>query len=159
MAAYAEETLDKVPKTKIILITLTLQNKVEAYSNVINDALGKFNKNHVKLESKIIILKQVWTLLNKRIADKERQYWENAQYSKWEYLEVIYIPRDVSNKDLEFTVLEAFSKVGCKIPMRDIEACHRLTGNNNWITVKLSWRKDCNQGTSINKNLWKIKLG
>ena len=76
MAAYTEGTLDKLSKKELIGITLSLQNKVEQYTNVNNDALEeirKFNENFVKLESEINIVKKVNTLLNKRVIDMERQ--------------------------------------------------------------------------------------
>ena len=132
MAAYTEGTLDKLSKKELIGITLSLQNKVEPYTNVNNDALEeirKFNENFVKLESEINIVKKVNTLLNKRVIDMERQCWANAQYSRRECLKVAGIPRDVSNENLESKVLEVFSKVGCAILSRYIEACHCLTNN------------------------------
>ena len=61
----------------------------------------------------------------------ERQSWVNAQYSRRECLEVAGIPRDVSNENLESKVLEVFSKVGCEILSRDIEACHCLMNNDS----------------------------
>ena len=132
---------------ELIGITLSLQNKVEQYTNVNNDALEeirKFNENFVKLESEINIVKKVNTVLNKRVTDMERQCCANAQYSKRNCLEVAGIPCDVSNENLESEVLEVFSKVGCEIISRDIEACHRLT-NNDRIIVKFLRRKDCGQ--------------
>ena len=97
MAAYTEGALDKLSKKELIGITLSLQNRVEQYSNVNTDALEeirKFNKNFVKLECEINIVKQVNTLLNKRVIDMERQCWANAQYSRRECLEVSGISRD-----------------------------------------------------------------
>ena len=160
MTAYTEGTLDKLSKKELIGITLSLQNKVEQYSNVNTDALEeirKFNENFAKLESEINIVKQVNTLLNKRVIDMARQCWANAQYSRRECLEVSGIPRDVSNENLESKVLEVFSKVGCEISSRDIEACHRLT-NNDRVIVKFLRRKDCNQVMSVKRDLRKVKL-
>ena len=79
MVAYTEGTLDKLSKKELIGITLSLQNKVEQYTNVNNDALDeirKFIENFVKLESEI----NINTRLNKRVIDMERQCWANAQY-------------------------------------------------------------------------------
>ena len=76
MAAYIEGTLDALPKKELIGITLSLQNKVEQYTNMNNDALEeirKFNENFAKLESEINIVKKINTLLNKRVIDIERQ--------------------------------------------------------------------------------------
>ena len=124
MAAYTEGALDKLSKKELIGITLSLQNRVEQYSNVNTDALEeirKFNENFVKLESKINIVKQVNTLLNMRVIDMERQCWANARYSRRECLEVLGIPRDVSNEKLNSKVLEVFSNLGCEILSRNID--------------------------------------
>ena len=60
MAAYTEGALDKLSKKELIGITLSLQNKVEQYINVNNDALEeicKLNESFVKLESEINLVK------------------------------------------------------------------------------------------------------
>ena len=160
MAAYTEGTLNKLSKKELIGITLSLQNKFEQYTNVNNNALEeirKFNENFVKLESEINIVKNVNTLLNKRVIDMERQCWADAQYSRRELLESEGIPLDVPNENLESKVLEVFSKVGCAILSRDIEACHPLT-NNHRVIVNFLRRKDCDQVLSIKRDQQKIKL-
>ena len=84
MTANTEETFDKISKKEIIGIILSLQNKVEAFSNASTDALEeirKFNENFVKLESEISIVKKVNTLFHNGVFDMERQCWENTQYS------------------------------------------------------------------------------
>ena len=83
MAAYTEGTLDKLSKWEIIGITLSPQNKVEAYNVANTDALEeirKFNKNFVKFQSEINLVKKVNTLLHKRVVDMKKQCWVNAQY-------------------------------------------------------------------------------
>ena len=160
MAAYTAGALDKLSKKELIGITLSLQNKVEQYTNVNNDALEeirKLNENFVKLESEINLVKKVNTLLNKRVIDMERQCWANTQYSRRGCLEVAGIPCDVSNENLESKVLEVFSKVVCEILSRDIEKYHRLT-NNDRVIVKFLRRKDCDQVLSVKRDLRKIKL-
>ena len=155
MAAYIEGTVDKLSKKELIGITLSLQNKVEQYTNVNNDALEeirKFNENFVKLDSETNIVKKVNTLLKKRVIDMKRQCWANAQYSRREFLEVAGIPRDVSNDNLESKVFEGFSKVGTDMLSRDIGTCHRLTKNDRDI-VKFLLRKDCDQILSATRDL------
>ena len=76
----------------------------------------------------------------------------NAQYSRRKCLEVVGILRDVSNEDLESTVLEVFSNNACEIPSRDIEACHHLMNNNDPIVVKFSRKKDRNQVMSVKRD-------
>ena len=87
IARYTEETFNKLSKRQTIEIALSLKNKVEA-SNIANtyalEEIRKFNENFFKLESEINVVKKVNTLFNKRVVDKERQCWENAQYSRRE---------------------------------------------------------------------------
>ena len=54
----------------------------------------------------------------------ERQCRVNAQYSRRECLELVSVPRSVSDGDLEENVLKIFEKVGCSIEENNIEACH-----------------------------------
>ena len=87
IARYTEETFNKLSKREIIEIALSLKNKVEA-SNIANtyalEEIRKFNEKFFKLESEINVVKKVNTLFNKRVVDKERQCWANAQYSRRE---------------------------------------------------------------------------
>ena len=48
-------------------------------------------KNFVRAESKINIIKQVNTLLNKRVVDMERPCWTNRWYSRKKFWELIII--------------------------------------------------------------------
>ena len=128
---------------------------VEQYTNGNTDALEKiqnFNENFVNLESEINIAKKFNTLLNKKVIDMERQCWANAQYSRKESLEVVGIPCDVSNENLDSKVLEVFSKVGCEVLSYNIEACHPIR-NNDRIIVKFLGRKDCDQFMSVKRYL------
>lgn len=77
--------MDKLLKREVIGITLSLQNKIEAYSIVNNRALEevcKFNQMFVKLESEINIVKQVNTLFIKRVVDKDRQCWKKLIFQE-----------------------------------------------------------------------------
>ena len=56
-----------------------------------------------------------------------RQCWTNAQYSRRECLELVGVPRSVSDGDLEEKFLKIFEKVSCPIEGNDIEACHRIS--------------------------------
>ena len=55
----------------------------------------------------------------------ERQYWENAQYSRRECDEIIGTPSSVSDKDLEEVVCKAITKAEVDINANNIEDCHR----------------------------------
>ena len=67
MAAYTEETSDRLSKREIIGIALSLKNKIEV-NNIANtyalEEIRKFNKNFVKLQSAFNVIKNVNKLLN-----------------------------------------------------------------------------------------------
>ena len=121
------------------------------------EEIRKFNETFFKLESEINIIKKVNALLNKRVINMERQCRAGAQYSKREYLEVVGIPHDVSNENLESKVLKFFTKVGCDILSCNIEACQGLR-NNDRIIIKFLQRKDCDQVMSVKRDLQKLKF-
>ena len=85
----------------------------------------------------------------------ERQCCASAQYSGRECIEVVGIPDNVNNNELEHKALTVFQKIGCEIPPRDLEACHRLRKNSDRVTVTFSHRKDSEQIMSVKKYLKK----
>ena len=114
--------------------------------------------NLVNLNPKNAVIKQVNSLLSKRLVDMERQCWENSQYSRRECIEMVGIPNSVNNNELEHKVLIVFQKVGCELSPRDFKACHRLRKNSNSVVVKFSRRKVCEQIMSVKKDLKKLKM-
>ena len=70
--------------------------------------------------------KTVSSLLTEQMNNVERQCWENAQYSRREYLEVVGIPFSVNVKDLEGKICTVLNRIGVAVKPDDIEACHRL---------------------------------
>ena len=83
----------------------------------------------------------------------ECQCWVNAQYSRKECVEVVSIPRQVDDKDLEAKVLSIFQKVGCTFAPEYTDDCHRLGKNNDRVIVKFTRRKDCKQVLQVKKDL------
>ena len=79
----------------------------------------------------------------------------SAQYSGRECIEVVGIPDNVNNNELEHKALTVFKKIGCEIPPRDLEACHRLRKNSDRVTVTFSHRKDSEQIMSVKKGFEK----
>ena len=104
------------------------------------------------------VTKQVNTELNKRIVTLERQYWANAQYCRRECLEVVGIPHQVDDNQLETEVLSLFKKVGCKIDPRFIDYCHRFGKNNGRVIIKFARRKDCKQFLQVKKDLKHLNM-
>ena len=104
ISEYTEESLDKMLKRDLIPIVLNLQSTVAEKNNSYNeflDEIRKFNNNFSKRKSELAVTKQVTTELAKRIVTLGRQYWVNSQYSSRECLEVVGIPRQVDDNQLE----------------------------------------------------------
>ena len=78
--------------------------------------MGKFNE--------LVVTERVTSELCKRVVTMERQCWANAQYSRRECLEVVGIPQQVDDKNLETKVLSIFQKIGCIIDPNFIDNCH-----------------------------------
>ena len=72
----------------------------------------------------LVVTKRVTSELCKRVVTMERQCWANAQYSRRECLEVVGIPRQVDDKNLETKMLSIFQKIGCIIDPNFIDNCH-----------------------------------
>ena len=79
------------------------------------DEIRKLNENFSKLEADVKIAENINNFLLQREVDLERQCWDNAQYSKREWLEIVGIPHSVDDKSLEEKVIKVFEKVGCNI--------------------------------------------
>ena len=66
----------------------------------------------------------------------ERQCPGNAQYSRREYLDIMSIPRKVSEEVLEEKVLKIFENLRCDISPDCIEACHHVVRTTDTVIVK-----------------------
>ena len=104
------------------------------------------------------ILKNVNDLLSSRLVGIELQCWANAQYSRRECLDIVGIPNEVKDESLEESVVGIFDKVGCNIDVDSIEACHRVSGNNNIVIVKFVRRKDRQKVWNKKKKLKNCKM-
>ena len=129
MSEYTEETLGKLLKKNLISMVLSQQTEMDASNSQIMDQIRKFNEDFEKLQSKLTTAKQVNSVLSERLFSMERQCWANAQYSRRECLELVGVPRSVSDGDLEEKVLKISEKVDCPIEGNNIEACHRISKN------------------------------
>ena len=146
MATYTNESLDKLYKRELIPIVLSLRNKLDEANNSkteLLDEIRKLNDKFDKLQSDVCVTKNVNNLLSSRLVDIERQCWANAQYSRRECLDIVSIPSEVKDETLEESVVGIFDKLGCSIDSDRIEACHRVSKNNNTVIVKFTRRKDC----------------
>ena len=65
----------------------------------------------------------------------ECQNWAITKSSKRECLEVVGIPREVEQKDLEGKMLSVLEKVGCKIDRDNIGDCHWLSKKSDNVII------------------------
>ena len=158
MATYTNESLEKISKRDIINIVLSLQSKLDEANNRVVEEVRKLSDALLKLQSELAVSQQVNSLLSNRLTNMERQCWANAQYSRRECLDVVGIPSEVGADVLEEKVLNIFGKLGCDIPSKRIEACHRISKKSSTVIVKFTKRKNCQQVWSVKKDLQKIKM-
>ena len=97
------------------------------------------------IKSQMVILKQWYRSMEKRVEELEDYYdeiYENVekneqkihtlqQYSRRENIEIIGIPDNISDNELEPIVLRILNSIGVNITSFDITACHRLKKERN----------------------------
>ena len=88
----------------------------------------------------------------------QRRCWADAQYSRRECLDIVGIPRKVSEEVLEEKVLKISGKLGCDISPDRIEAWHHVGRTTDTVMVKFSKRKDCEHVWSVKKDLKKLTM-
>ena len=118
----------------------------------------KLNESISKLHAELAVTKNANNLLLTRLTTLERQWWANAQYSRWKCLDIVVILCEVSGEILEENVLKIFRKLGCDISSDHIEAYHRVGRTTDTVIVKFSKRKDCQHIWSVKKDLMKLTL-
>ena len=126
MSKCMGKALDKLLKKDLILIVLSQQTEMNTAKSEIMDQMRKFNENF-ELHSELAVANQVNSVLSERVVSMERQCWANAQYSRRECLELVGVPHNVSDCDLEKIKLKIFEKFGCPIKVDKIGACHRIS--------------------------------
>ena len=143
--ALNEATLRKLGKEELTKLALDYQSKTDSTLSSINDFkadLSELRRHYKKLESEVLVTKQVNTKLCDLMKLLEHQCWANKQYSRRECLEISGVPESVSDKDLEGKVLNVFQKIDIEVHPDNIEACHWVKCNAGPKKVKMSRRKD-----------------
>ena len=120
--------------------------------------MHKLNECFSKLQAEVSVTKQVNIFLSSRLVSIERHCWLNAQYSRWECLDIVGIPNEVEADALDEKVVNIFEKLECNISTEHIEACHRTSKKNTTVIVKFSQRKDCQQVLDVKKDMLKIEV-
>ena len=126
MTTYSEEALRKLNKDDLIGIALSLQSKMESSNAKVLEELKLLNNRFYKLEADVAIARNANSLLSSRLVDTERQCWANVQYSRRETLEIVALPKSLTNDEAETKVWQIFRSLDCNINKEDWDACHWL---------------------------------
>ena len=100
-------------KKDFIAIVLARQSKMSANSAKVLEEIHKLNSKFAILQSDLLVTKKVNSELFSRLVNMECRCWANAQYSRREFLEVVGIPIEVEQKDVEGKMVYVLEKVGC----------------------------------------------
>ena len=149
--------LRNLDNEEIIKLALEYQSKFDLPLSNIDDIktdLSGWRKYYKKLESDVIIIKQVNTRLCDKMKLLERQCWANKQYSRRECLEISGVPESVTDNDLEGKVLKLLEKIDVEVHPDHIEACHWIKPNAGpkKVITKMPRRKDANKIRRARKN-------
>ena len=161
--ALNEAALRKLGKEEIIKLAVEYQSKFESKLSSTNDIktdLSELRKYYEKLESDVIITKQLNTKLCDKMKFLEHQCWANEQYSKRGCLEISDVPESFVVNDLEGKVLKLLEKIDVGVHPDHIEACNWIKSNAGpkKVIIKLSRRKDADKIRRAKKKLRGLNL-
>ena len=117
---YTEESLKSYNKQQLIKLFLELQQQSNEAISKLTDEIKLLKENYKKLESDILVSKNVSSLLTDQMNNVEMQCWANAQYSRRECLEVVGIHSSVKIKGLEGKVSSVFNRISVPVNPDDI---------------------------------------
>jgi seryl-tRNA synthetase len=157
--AFTKDNLDKFTKQQVIEVVLNLQKEHKDNKAKMDDMNNRISKMEKKIEelllrneelvSKDCVSGAISGVLEKKMQALETEINLQQQYSRRECLEIVGIPlseaADGNGGDvLEGKVLEIFKAIGVEMSSNDVQACHRLKGNDR-VIIKLSNRKHVHQ--------------
>lgn len=109
-----------------------------------SELLTNMAKEIVSLKVEVTSLKDVTTIragFDTRLIDIERRIALQEQYSRRECIDLVNIPEEIPENELEGTVIEIFKTAGVKVSTRDFHAIHRKR-NKTTVIAKLVNRRD-----------------
>ena len=159
--------LNKLNKEELVKLASSLQEerdqtlksisskleKALAQISVLNVTIAELKEKNNELESTLKVSTMVSSNLENRLINIERDIHLQEQYSRRECLEIVGIPAEIADKDLESKVCDVMKEIGVDLSGSDIQACHRLRKKDRTI-IKFTNRKKC---IKILKNRTKLK--
>ena len=129
-----------------VLVDNNIKNLCDQVSRL-SENLSKLMESNEKLSSQFIVVKEVNTLLEKRVIELEKSQAKAEQYSRRNNVEISGIPHEILDNNLEDKVIDICKDAGIEIGHMDIEGCHRLplsrnnTGGTKRVIVKFVNKK------------------
>ena len=141
--AHTGAVLNKLSKLELVQIILNTEANLGSQITKLTSEVKNLLDNSKKMdEADVAVVRNVNNKLVERVAEREHQCWENAQYSRRDALEVVGIPMSVRDNFLEQKVSDVIQEIDVDICDRDIQLCHRLKDKDQTI-VKFTNRKYC----------------
>ena len=95
---YTEDTLKPLNKAQSIDFFVKMQDQTNSTIDSLMAEMKYLNNSLKKLESDAQIVETINNNLLKQLENTERQCWANTQYSRCECLEIIGIPKQLSQR-------------------------------------------------------------
>ena len=159
----SESALTSLKKSELVQRILDLKGKVVVDADLnklcekierLIESMNQIVAENKKLQSDTVIIMNVNRKLEKKIAYLEKNQAKGEQYTRWNNIEISGIPINISNEDLESTIISICKESGVEIDPKDIEGCHRLPLSRN--SRGKNKRKNLSTG-STRKGYWETK--
>lgn len=126
-----------INKCDIIDLYIQLQKECDEGLARLMSQVENLSRRFQKLESALVVSKNVNSVLEDRVVTLECNLHATEQYWRREYLEIVGIPVNMEQKNLQETVINILSNIEVEYTSTDTEACHQI-GNKGETHVKFS---------------------
>ena len=116
------ENLSKEELIEKLIIVENRSSKLSDLASHFDDLLKRYEIPSFELA----VTKNCNCLLSERIAQLERNMFNNAQHHRCESLELNAVPISISNEVPESSICKALSLTSHEFKPNDLQACHRL---------------------------------
>ena len=131
-----DELIDKLIQSEEL--ERRLNTRIDKLESVVGSLIDKFEQSLIdNFEQK----SEPTCDFKNRLVQVERNLFLSDQYERRDCVELVGIPDNVQQKDLENVVIDAFAVAGVTVVPRDFQACHRLK-NKSTVIAKMTNRKD-----------------
>ena len=145
------DTINGMKKKNLIDHIESLKGKVVVVNHIqgLFNQISKLSKNvdhlmtgNKKLNSELLIVRNVNQNLQNRIINLEKQQSKSEQYNRCNNVKISGIWNEVSNQNLEGTIIGICKDSGIDVNTLDIKGCHRI------------YHLEGMQPTPLNVRLW-----